>query len=424
MNSFDRNSEKGQAIVYLVLGLVVFLGFVALAIDGGMAMSNRRHGQNAADAAALAGGAAAALQFEKYQDYYCEQEWSCTVVPDVENQAVSKAITRAGANGFTIEYDADLADHNGVKYTCPSDITDWYKAYVDVKVDISGDSPSNFLQLVYPDALHYDVEAVARARPNGPLLYGNAVVALNPSSCTGQLGVSFHGTGDVTIAGGGVFSNGCVRGDGAASVTVEAREDQDPNADTLVIEGNDLKGEAGDVFTPTAQTVSDQIPSYAYDIKAPDCTGHWVTDNDFPSDPDGLYCVTGNLTFKNGPYISGAHGVTIYMEDGDVTINGNEEVRIHAPSVAYNGSIPGILFYVPFSNHATLKFNGTSNVEMTGTVFAPGSNIQLTGTNDVVSFKSSQFIGWDVEVGGTQQTEIVYKGCDGYILPPSVELNK
>ena len=31
MNTTPHNSEKGQAIVYLVIGLVVFLGFVALA---------------------------------------------------------------------------------------------------------------------------------------------------------------------------------------------------------------------------------------------------------------------------------------------------------------------------------------------------------------------------------------------------------
>lgn len=55
MNTKHFNSEKGQAIVYLVIGLVVFLGFVALAIDGGMVLADRRDAQNATDASALAG---------------------------------------------------------------------------------------------------------------------------------------------------------------------------------------------------------------------------------------------------------------------------------------------------------------------------------------------------------------------------------
>ncbi len=56
MNAKYHDSEKGQAIVFLVLGLVVFLGFVALAIDGGMALADRRHSQNSADASSLSPG--------------------------------------------------------------------------------------------------------------------------------------------------------------------------------------------------------------------------------------------------------------------------------------------------------------------------------------------------------------------------------
>ncbi|NIW43837.1 MAG: hypothetical protein GWN30_03370 [Gammaproteobacteria bacterium] len=37
--------EDGQALVLFALGLVVFLGFTALAIDGGVLFSNRRHWQ-------------------------------------------------------------------------------------------------------------------------------------------------------------------------------------------------------------------------------------------------------------------------------------------------------------------------------------------------------------------------------------------
>jgi len=36
--------------------MVVFFGFVALAIDGGMALADRRNAQNVADSASLAGG--------------------------------------------------------------------------------------------------------------------------------------------------------------------------------------------------------------------------------------------------------------------------------------------------------------------------------------------------------------------------------
>ncbi|MEX1072018.1 MAG: pilus assembly protein TadG-related protein [Anaerolineales bacterium] len=49
-----RQSEKGQAIVLLVLLIVGLLAVAGLAIDGGRIYSARRNAQNAADNAALA----------------------------------------------------------------------------------------------------------------------------------------------------------------------------------------------------------------------------------------------------------------------------------------------------------------------------------------------------------------------------------
>ena len=426
MDLNHRNSEKGQAIVYLVLGLVVFLGFVALAIDGGMAMSNRRHGQNAADASTLAGAAAAGLEYKNYQGYTCKQQWSCNVVPSAFPQAYRKAIDRAEANGFTIKHHDESPNHNYVELSCGG--STWYDGYIDVTVDITATSPSNFLQLVYPDALKYSVQSVSRMQPGGPLMYGNAIVALNPASCTGQLGVSFHGTGDINVQGGGIFSNGCVRADGAAVVSVVP----DPNDPTTIpnikIDGNDLKYDpTKDALDPPPNDVTYQIPGYAYDVKPPVCPtdpSGWYTDNNLPNNLSGLYCISGDLTFKHGPYVG--TDVTIYIPDGKLTINGNEEVTLSAPAGNSHpdAAIPGILFYLPTTNHNPVKLNGTSQVTITGVVFAPGSAITLTGTDDVTSFSSTQFIGWDVEVGGTQQTNIVYNGCDGFIFPPSIELNK
>ena len=47
--------ERGQMLVIVALGLTVLIAMAGLIIDGGMALSNRRQVQNAADAASLAG---------------------------------------------------------------------------------------------------------------------------------------------------------------------------------------------------------------------------------------------------------------------------------------------------------------------------------------------------------------------------------
>jgi uncharacterized membrane protein len=49
-----KSTEKGQALVLIVLAIVGLLGFAALALDGGMLLSERRRAQNAADAGVLA----------------------------------------------------------------------------------------------------------------------------------------------------------------------------------------------------------------------------------------------------------------------------------------------------------------------------------------------------------------------------------
>src|SRR5437762_11394986 len=51
-----RHRARGQAVILvsLVIGFGVLLGFVALAVDGGSALLQRRNMQNGADGAALA----------------------------------------------------------------------------------------------------------------------------------------------------------------------------------------------------------------------------------------------------------------------------------------------------------------------------------------------------------------------------------
>lgn len=420
----SSHSERGQAIVYLVIGIVVFLGFVALAIDGGMVLADRRNAQNASDAASLAGGAAAASHLNLNRSNVCKKQWSCqggTITGDSIPKANTAANQRAADNNFTNSN--KLTDVN-VSVGCRG--SEWNYAGITVTVDISATTPSNFLQVISPGALHNKVDAVTTVDPGGPLQYGNAIVALNPASCTGQIGVSFHGTADINIQGGGVFSNGCVRSDGSSKVYDVPDPLDDSTIPNIKIRGNDLKYDpTKDIIDPPPTTTTEQIPKYTYDIDPPDCSKGkgWFTDSTLPTSLNGLYCVTGDLTFKKGPY--NGTDVTIFVQDGKLTINGNEDVTLDAPPSDFTGAaLPGILFYLPQTNHNEVKLNGTSKVTISGVVFAPGSNIVLTGTDDVISFMSTQFIGWDVNVGGTQQTNIVYNACDGYISPPSLQLYK
>src|SRR4030042_796463 len=213
MNNTPHESESGQAIVFLVIGLVVFLGFVALSIDGGMALADRRHEQNAADAASLAGGGKVALDLESA--YINHKNWNCGNLGFAMNNGEYFAIARADDNNFTITNTVGF-DHNYVDASCSN-----AGKYIDMTVEISATTPSNFLQLIFPKSLHNEVEAVTRIYPGGGLAFGNAIVALNPASCAGasKTGAGFRGASDSIVKGGGIFSNGCLTGGGSATVS-------------------------------------------------------------------------------------------------------------------------------------------------------------------------------------------------------------
>jgi hypothetical protein len=449
MNAIDNKLERGQAIVYLVIGLVVFLGFVALAIDGGMALADRRHDQNAADAASLAGGGKAALDITKAG--ITSSSWSCG--NGLKNNAEFYAQTRAIDNGFDITYnpDSDLigSDYNYAFANCGSDSQG---VYLDVTVEISATTPSNFLQLVFPSALHNEVEAVTRVRPGGPLAFGNAIVALNPESCAGasKIGAGFRGTSDTIVTGGGIFSNGCLTGGGSATVNV---------GEPYNTSYNDFFG-SEDIFTPPPVDVyPTQIPPSSYDVPEPTVVGgqcviggtlgdsnvyndvHNISAtvlmnlNKHPLTLDpGLWCITGTKDLSinsNATAPFHANGVTIYVvENIDITINGGADLELTAPvddpddhNDDPSPAIPGLVIYIPASNDAKLTINGGSNFTFTGTILAPGSHIKIDGGTDDVAL-NSQVIGWDVELIGSATIDVTYLGGENSSLPTSMELHR
>jgi len=419
MNVNQNKSEKGQAIIYLVLGLVVFLGFVALAIDGGMALADRRHAQNAADAASLAGGAAAGLYFENNRLVSCGFTWDCGnyLVGNASGIAESKAKDRAKANDFTIDY--DLTDHNGVDAVCKGTAG----IYLEVTTEISSTTPSNFLQLIFPNALHNEVEAVTHVYPGGPLAFGNAVVAINSDGCAGENGAIFKGTGNLGVVGGGVWSNGCLEGAGQPTITI---------SDSVVLfgyAGEFVPGNANWTPQPPSSPSGYELPvnSYQIDIDTDDCDDWDIAIPNNFTVPQGLHCFHGDLDINNNQVVDGT-GVTFYVE-GDVKFNGGATIDLSAPLTDNGtGAIPGVLLYIPhLEGHTcydqTLDLEGNNETHISGVIYAPCSMVTLTGTEDSYMV-NSQIIGWNVKVSGTANTTVEYDGCSSYLVPPSIELYK
>lgn len=417
MNTKTHNSEKGQAIIFLILGLTVFLGFVALAVDGGMVLSNRRNVQNGADAAALAGAGKIALEFENRHVLW--SSFSCTAnnVTTSMQLGRSAAITRAANNNFSI-FDPPQ-NNNGVSTSCviwrPSCIV--YDKYVDVTVQISSQTQTSFARVLFPNAITNRLSTVVRVRPRQPLVFGAAIAALNPANCQGQgNGATFRGSSEVRVTGGAIYSQGCMRSSGQPYVHV--------TGGWIDYNGQFIPGNAN--WSPYPYQLNYDLPASNYDVPLPDCSdprAHNVATLPSVLTP-GLWCLSGDLTLNGNNSVVGTE-VTIYIPNGSVSINGNSYLNLTAPSrdVDHSPAINGLVIYMPKSNHHTLSINGNSNNHLTGTVLVPGGTIDLDGTGDTSAYHS-QFIGWNVQVGGNAALGIVYSEDMVYSKPTSIEVAK
>lgn len=417
----NRN-ERGQAMILIVLGFIIILGFVGLAIDGGQVLGDRRHAQNSADAAALAGGGKASLYLEDHGITY--GNWNCASsgIAAAMAQARQAAINRAASNSFNI--DQDIADFHGVTTRCETfNYGSYVDKYIDITVWITTETPGTFSSFLFPNNLTSRVQSVVRVRPRQPLVFGNAVVSLNEGACSGHSnGVTFHGTADVIINGGGVFSNGCLRGNGNVYVNVDGDADGPVNYVREVI--------GASLFEDPVVQVPYPLPPETYNIPVPNCddsNAHNVTAGQLKaSEPlsPGLWCVSGDLRINANDTLRGT-GVTIYMRDGEIRINGGATVQITAPSYSPDPSpaIPGVLIYMAPGNSSEVQINGNSESFFTGTVFAPQSNVDMLGNGATDAYKT-QIIGWNVEAGGTANTYVVFEQQKNYTKPTSMDLNR
>ena len=89
----------------------------------------------------------------------------------------------------------------------------------------------------------------------------------------------------------------------------------------------------------------------------------------------GLYYVEGSLSIKG--VITGT-GVTIFMENGGITVNGSASISLSAPQ---EGPYAGILFMSSHSNTSAHLFNGNGATDLNGVLYFPSSEVTYLGNN-------------------------------------------
>jgi hypothetical protein len=270
-----------------------------------------------------------------------------------------------------------------------------------------------------------------------PLAFGKAIVALNDNACSGNsYGVIFSGSSNTTVTGGGVWSNGCLTGNGSSfNVTVNDGGVGFAGASTGTLTN----------INPSPQYIPSPLPDFSTVVDEPDCTGlpsrtvpnhgpaalepgiydqiKWTGDA-LTFNP-GLYCVTGSKGIQiTGGSVFG-DGVTIFVTNGGIDLSGNvSPVDLRAPEESPDPApaLPGILVYMAIGNTDTVSMTGNSTSFYLGTVYAPDGDLYFSGSTGTNPTFNTQLIGNNVEVSGGATIDINFNDEENFEKPPYLDL--
>ncbi|HLO13386.1 MAG TPA: pilus assembly protein TadG-related protein [Anaerolineales bacterium] len=462
MKKLFPSTKHGQALILMALAAFGLFAITGLAIDGSAKFSDRRHAQNAADTAAVAGALALARNDPSLPP------WNII------------AKNRARDNGYDNNLVSNIVTVNnppatGYYSNCLDTIHFNCNDYVQVIIDSNVNT--YFARVIGINQTHNHVEAVAsivREQNLGTSVFGgNAVVALRPDGCA----LMAQGTSNVTINGGGLYSNSddpSCSFQAASCASYLDVNDKDGNQGAVTMVGGynahlgcmpqaDLIPSAQQQlpFPPPYQEITppavcsqtaDLNSNYSVTGSGSNKTatlqsGHY---SKIPLNGQwkniilnpGVYCIDSTLNSPDSLIVSGTPGLTagvfIYFKPGgSFTFNGGSDVQlwgINDANVAIDPSLAiykGFLLYVA-PNYASgtppnCLLNGNATDTFTGTIYAPYCNMTIDGTSDPSGFQT-QIVAYTVKFAGGANVILVYdqnsSPLTSLIIPLQVGLSK
>lgn len=374
----------------------VLIGAMALALDVGYLLSERRQAQNAADAAALAGGVA--------------------LLNGESNQAVAgAAIEYAAKNGVGVN--GDNAASVGVNVVGTN-------RDGRVEVELSVPVQRFFVGVVYTGDWSVSARAVSEINDNRDGEY--ALIALE------EPGMYVNGNMTIDVIGGSAMSNGNVARSGGANAftvdgTIDAAGYVSPNGHWEAPAGfNGNRPKIDNPFGGVSAPQRASLEDFGDDdeVEAPDCRN-----NDCTLEP-GYYKDLGKIDIRNGtatlmPGVYYFDGTSIDLGNTNSRIEGdgvmlyfngpahstyffpkNGEVDLRAPdSAPYAGGPSNIVIWI--DNCTEVDSYGNGEFYLEGVFLAPCSDVWLHG-NPYGETIYGQVVVGTLDIRGTSDFVVRY----------------
>ena len=383
-----RRNESGQTLIMFALGLAVLLGMAALTIDVGLAYVARRDMQNAVDAAALAGA-----------DVILEGQSLALAASAARDLALQNGYDNAAADvTVTISIPPTSGPHSG-----DSD-------FVEVLIE----HPIDAIMARALGKTSFDISARAVAGiDRTPKPY--SIITLSEMACQSM---QFNGQVNLTITDAGTLTNSECPGNafytnGTVNVNTSAND---------VVGGWNMTGKSFDISLPPSRAGHYDDPLIGVPVPTPtsapvqtcptygggkagtvtlqpgvyNCTidppGGWglqfdpgdyyitggivVNGNGDVTFGQGLYFLQGKGLIFTGNGVVTGDGVTLYIDEGEVTLTGTGDAQLTAPT---SGPYEGVVIFQNRSLTTTVNMSGDAISDGWGAVYAAGAQIHLVG---------------------------------------------
>ena len=431
-----KASEKGQALILITLAAIGLFAFAALAIDGSIAFSDKRHAQNAADTGALAG----ALARVRGNDW---------------NTTVSTARARATSNGYNNDSITNVVDVylcSDAEATCTA-LPAGAKLDEYIQVKITSHVQTYFAKVIGRSKLTNQVTAVAHAVPGyrTSTFGGNALVSLNTDACPA---FDYGGGATTTVTGSGIFINSRCDGTPPYNASNQALNSSSNNTTLTVpcfniVGGNTVRpsslittGGCASSSNNSSAFITNPLEIYkktdivcgnsagTYDattLNPGNYTGAFPPGNQTAMNP-GVYCIdAGNQGFSlsGGQTLTGSN-VLIYMKSGNVNWTSGG-VQLSAMQ-GVNPNYDGLLLYLAQGNCSDVSITGNGTSRYVGTILAPCSLVKLAGGSSTgnQNILENQIIADRIQLTGSNTLTINYNAQQQWQppVPPAIEMNQ
>jgi hypothetical protein len=434
----SHQAERGQVLIMVSLSLVATLGILALVVDLGWAFWRKEAATTAAEAAANAAAIAAsnatAFSCSGTGGVPCQSATACPADPasTPPNNVITTACLYAQQNGFvnsgrqTVMVEANTSS---VPVSGVSGVSYWVRATASESI------PQLFAAVLGKSFMNVTSQSVSAVFGQAK---GACIYALDP---TAPDAVLINGTATVNAACG-------VYDDSNSATALDVKGGGNISATAANVVGGYTNNGGRGTITPTPTTGAAYTPDPFGGVAAPTIpSGHGCDSNgvsgtkSLSPQPDGFYVICGNLrlvgngtqSFAPGIYVIENGGITwnngtvngsgavFYLtanptsQYGGVTVGGNSSVTLTAPTSSTCSSSPGsvtcgydgIVFYQDRSiptGSAVADFEGGTNMNITGTLYFPTTEIVYTGgsaatatglVGDTVSFKGNSNLAAD-----------------------------